>query len=104
MAIGALSRRHSVAGGQGKSDRAVIELGVQPVVGSMAAIAGGGKVGCDVVGSFGRLEISHVTGRAGRGHGLKVAGRCTLVTSIAVHHRVRSGQRKAVIMLLNLPD
>ena len=104
MTIGALPRRHGVPGGQRKSDRAVIELGVQPVVGSMAAIAGGGKVGCDVVGTFGRLEISHVTGRAGCGHGLKVAGRCTLVTSIAVHHRVRSGQRKAVIMLLNLPD
>ena len=50
MAIGALPGRHGVAGGQGKSDGAVIELGVQPVVGSMTTIAGGGKVGCDMVG------------------------------------------------------
>ena len=50
MAIGALPRRHSVAGGQGKSDGAVIELGVQPVVGSVTTVAGCGKVGRDMVG------------------------------------------------------
>jgi len=103
MAIGALPRRHGVAGGQGKSDRAVIELGVQPVVGSVATIAGGGKIGCDVVGASGRLEIGHVARRASRGHRLKVAGGSALVAGIAVHDRVCSGQRKAVIMLLNLP-
>jgi len=103
MAIGALPRRHSVAGGQGKSDGAVIELGVQPVVGSVTTIAGGGKVGCDVVGTLSRLEISHVARRASLGHGLKLAGGRALVTSIAVHYRVCSSQRKAVIMLLDLP-
>jgi hypothetical protein len=104
VAIGALPRRHSVAGGQGKSDGAVIELGVQPVVSSMATLAGGGKVGRDVVGSPGRLEISHVAGRAGCGDGVKLAGGCAFVAGIAVHDRVCSGQRKAVIVLLDLPD
>jgi len=102
MAIGALPRRHGVAGGQGKSDRAVIELGVQPVVSSVATIAGGGKIGWDVVGASGRLEIGHVARRASRGHRLKVAGDSALVAGIAIHHGVRSGQGKAVIMLLNL--
>lgn len=104
MAIGALSRRHSVAGGQGKSDRAVIELGVQPVVGSMAAVAGCGKVGRNVVGRPGCLEISHVAGRASRRHRLELAGGSTLVAGIAVDNCVRSGQGKAVIVLLDLPN
>ena len=104
MTIGALPRRHGVAGGQGKSDRAVIELGVQPVVGSVATIAGGGKVGRDVVGTPGRLEIGHVARRANRGHRLEVAGGSALVAGIAVHDRVCPGQRKTVIMLLNLAD
>lgn len=104
MAIGALPGRHGVAGAEGKSDRAVIELGVQPVVSSVATIAGGGEIGCYVVGTPGRLEIGHVARRASRGHRLKVAGGSALVAGSAIHHRVRSGQRKAVIMLLNLPD
>ena len=104
MAIGTLARRHGVAGGQGKSDRAVIELGVQPVVGSVTTVAGCGKVGCDVVGTFGCLEISHVAGRASRRHRLELAGGRTLVAGIAVYNRVRSRQRKAVIVLLDLPD
>jgi hypothetical protein len=32
----------------------------------VATIAGGGKVGCDVVGAAGRLEIGHVARRASR--------------------------------------
>ena len=103
MTVRALPWRHGVAGGQGKSDGAVIELGVQPIVGSVATIARGGKVGCDVVRTLGRLEISHVTGRAGRGHRLKLAGCRALVAGVAVHDRVRSSQWKAVIMLLDLP-
>ena len=82
----------------------MIELGVQPVVSSVATIAGGGEIGCYVVGTPGRLEIGHVARRASRGHRLKVAGGSALVAGSAIHHRVRSGQRKAVIMLRNLPD
>ena len=104
MAIGALPRRYSVTGGQGKSDGAVIELGVQPVVGSVTTVAGCGKVGCDVVGTFGCLEISHVAGRASRGHRLELAGGSTLVAGIAIDNCVRSDQRKAVIVLLDLPN
>jgi len=104
MAIGALPGRHGVAGRQGKSDGAVIELGVQPVVGSMTAIARGGEVGCDVVRTLGRLEIGGVAGRASRGHRLELAGGSTLVAGVAVDNCVRPGQGKAVIVLLNLPN
>lgn len=104
MAIGALPRRHGVAGGQREAHRAVIELGVQPVVSSVAPIAGGGEICRDVVGASSRLEIGHMAGRAGRRHRLEVTGGCALVARIAVHDCVRSGQRKTVIMLLNLTD
>ena len=93
-----------MAGSQGKSDRAVIELGVQPVVGSVATFTRARKARRDVVGTPSRAEIGGMAGRTSRGHGLKLAGGCALVAGIAVHDRVRSGQRKAVIMLLNLPD
>ena len=89
VAVGALPRRHSVAAGQGKSDRAVIELGVEPVIRSVATLAGGGKLGDDVVRATGCLEICCMAGKARRGHGLKLAGGRPLVAGIAVYRGVR---------------
>ena len=51
----------------------------------------------------GRLEIRIVTGVALRRHRLELAGRSSLMTGIAIHGRVRAGQRKAIIVLLLLP-
>lgn len=104
VAVGALPRRHGVAAGQGKSDGAVIELGVEPVIRSVAILAGGGKRGDDVVGAAGCLEIRCVAGEASRGHGLKLAGGRALVAGIAVYRGVRPHEWKAVYMLLNLLD
>ena len=104
VAVGALPRRHGVAAGQGKSDGAVIKLGVEPVIHSVAAFAGGGKPGDDVVWAAGCLEIRRVAGEASRGHGLKLASGRPLVAGIAVYRRVRPDQGKAVNMLLNLLD
>src|ERR1700688_2233939 len=73
VAVGALQRRHGVAAGQGKPDGAMIELGVEPVIRSVATLAGGGKLGDDVVRAAGCLEIRRVAGKASRGHGLKLA-------------------------------
>jgi hypothetical protein len=80
----------------------VIELGIQPVVGCVASVAGGREFRCYVVGVPGRLEIVEVTRGAGRGHRLKVAGRSTFMAGIAIHRSVRTGQRKSIIVLLYL--
>jgi len=45
-----------------------------------------------------------MAGVALRGHRLEFAGGPSLVAGIAVHRGVRSGQREAVVMLLNLPN
>lgn len=45
-----------------------------------------------------------MTGVALRGHRLKFAGGPSLVAGIAVHCSVRSSQREAVVMLLNLSN
>ena len=50
MAIGAGSRRISVAAAQWEADCAVIELGVQPIVGPVAVFAGRRKSESDVIG------------------------------------------------------
>jgi hypothetical protein len=45
-----------------------------------------------------------MAGIALRSHRLKLAGGPSLVAGIAVHRSVRSSQREAVVMLLNLPN
>ena len=57
VAVGALPRRHAVAAGQGKSDGAVIELGVEPIVRQVARCTVGGEMRGDVVRVVGLLEI-----------------------------------------------
>lgn len=50
----------------------------------------------------GGLEVRRVTGIALRGHRLKLPSRSALMAGIAIHCRMRSSQRKAVVVLLNL--
>ena len=51
----------------------------------------------------GGLEIRGVTGVALRRHRLELAGRSSFMAGVAIHGRVRAGQRKAIIVLLHLP-
>ena len=50
------------------------------------------------------FEVCRVAGIALRGHRLEFAGSPSLVAGIAVHRSVRSSQRKAIVMLLYLPN
>ncbi len=56
------------------------------------------------LGLRGPLEIRRVAGIALRGHRLELAVGRALVAGIAVHRGVRSGQREAVVVLLDLLD
>ena len=68
----------------------------------MATLTGGGKTRGHVVWSCGCFEVCRVAGIALRGHRLEFTGGSSLVAGIAVDRSMRSGQRKAVVMLLNL--
>ena len=70
----------------------------------MAGFAGRRKTGGHVVWTRGGSEIGRVAGEALRGRDLEFAGRPTLVAEIAVHRSMRPGQRKAIVMLLYLPN
>jgi hypothetical protein len=102
VTIGALARRHRMSTAQRESHRIVIELGIHPVIAGMAGITIGGKFSANVIGIGGGLKIFEVTRRAGRGHRLEVAGRAALVTSFAIDGGMRSRQREAIVVLLDL--
>jgi len=70
----------------------------------MAGFAARGKTGRHVVWSGGCFEVCRVAGEALRGGDLEFAGRPSLVAEIAVHRSVRPSQRKAIVMLLYLPN
>ena len=50
------------------------------------------------------LELPHVARQAVRGHGLELTVGRVLVAGIAIHGSVSAGQRKAVVMILDLLD
>jgi len=100
VAIRALPRRHGVGASQGKSRSVVIERRIQPAVGGVAGLAGCRK-SSGVTGG-GRFEICRVAGIALGRHRLELAICHPLVTGIAIHGGMRSGEGKAVVMLLNL--
>ena len=104
MTVGALPRWHRVPAGERKSNRGVIEGRVQPIVGSMAIVTGCGESSARVIGIGGRLEVGSVAGITLSLHRLKLACRRTLMTGVAVYGSMRSGQRKAVVVLLDLHD
>ena len=89
---------------QRESHRRVIELGTEPVVGAVALLTRGRKLSGDVVRVFRRLIFGGVAGIAVRGHGLKFAVGRAFVAAVAVHRGMGTGQRKTVVVLLDLPD
>lgn len=82
----------------------MIKVRVQPVVGGMAGLAGGRKLSGRMIriGSF--CEIRGVTGIALRRHRLELAVGRAFVARVTIDGRMRSGQREAVIVLLDLLD
>jgi len=82
----------------------MIELRIQPVIRGVATVAGGGEHSGHVVGIRGPLEIRRVAGITLRRHRREFAVGGSLVAGIAVHRRVRSGEREAIVVLLNLLD
>jgi hypothetical protein len=96
-----------VAIGQQKTGRAVVELGVQPGVKSMATRAvrsckrGSGRWMRRIRGL---LPIRQVAGRAGRRKSQIISDRSILMTFLALDYRVRAEQRKSIEVLLNRLD
>ena len=102
VAIDAQAGRNRVASGQKESGRAVVKLGIQPVVCRVTALASGRELGRNVVRVGGRLKVCQVAGVARRRHNLELAVGAVLVAGIAVDRRVGTGQREAVVVLLDV--
>ena len=102
VAVDTLPWRHRVSAGQGKPNRGVIELRVQPVVRQVARCTVSGEMRGDVVRIGALLEICGVTGQTLCRHRLKLTLGRAFVAGVACDGRVGSGQRKAVIVLLDL--
>ena len=102
MAIRALARGYSVPAGQQEPCGRVVKFSVEPVVTGMASVARRRELRGNVIGIGRGLEILEVAGAASGRHSLKPAVGTALMAGIAVHRRVGSGQREAVIVLLDL--
>ena len=99
-----------VAGGEREIDRRrrviAVETGPQPTV--KGAVTGLAAVGREIGGILrvrgiaGVLPILQVTGLAVRGKSVENAGSGLLVAILALHRRVRSQQRKPVLVILHL--
>lgn len=104
MAVRALPRGHCVRVGQRKPYCGVIELSIQPVVRTVALVAGCPELRGNVVWIRRDLKVRRVTRVTVRRHGLELAVGRALVAGIAIYCGVRPSERKAIIMLLHLLD
>ena len=102
VTIGAQAGRNHVASGQRESGGGVVELCVEPTVGAVARLAGGGKLSGDVIGVGRALEFGRMAGIAIRGHGLELAVSRALVAGITLDGGMGPGQGKAVVVPLHL--
>ena len=68
----------------------------------MAGIAGYGELGGNVVGIRGSVVVGLMTREARDRHRLKLAVGGVFVAGVAVHRRVSSGEREAVVVILDL--
>ena len=101
------ARHVGVAGRQWESRGAVIELGAEPTVEIVTALAIGGRkrrARAGVGRARGALPILQVAGIALRGEAIENAGGELLVALIALHGGVRAKQRKTALMILHLLD
>lgn len=79
----------------------VVELCVEPRVHGVAAFARGWKAGGDVI-ECRRAEVFLVAAVAGSRKACELARGCIFVTVFALQKRVRTNQRKAILMVANL--
>ena len=68
----------------------MIELRIQPVIRSVASVAGDRKHGCNVVWIRCAFELRRVAGIAICRHGLELTVGHALVARVAIHGGVRS--------------
>lgn len=82
----------------------VIEFGVQPVIHSVARVAGSGKPARNVIRIAGLLENVGVARIALSRKALELADRCALVARIALDRGMGSDQGETVLVVLNIFD
>ena len=104
VAVRALAGRNRVSASQKESSRAVVELGIQPVVGRVARLAGNRELGGNVVWVRSLQKVGLVAGVARGRQCLELAGGAPFVTGIAVDRSVSTGQRETIVVLLNILD
>jgi hypothetical protein len=102
VAIDALAGRIRVPSSEKESGHAVVKLGIQPVVGQVAGLAGRGEFCGNVVRVGSLLKVRLMAGEASRGHYLKLAVGAALVAGIAVDGCVGTGQRETIVVLLHI--
>lgn len=104
VAVGALARRHGVRVGQRKSHQVVIEFRIQPGIGGVAILACDGKHSRDVVRSSRILKVGLMAGITIGRHRAEVAVSSVLVASVAIDGGMGSGQREAIVVVLNIAN
>ena len=102
VTIGALARWHSMPASQQEPCGRVVKFSVEPVIARMAGVACCRELCGNVIRIRRSLEILEVARSAIRRHRLKLAVGTTLMAGIAIYRCVRSGQREAVVVLLDL--
>ena len=77
-------------------------FGIEPVVCRVTVLAISRELNFHMARVRGRGEVLQVAGVARRRHGLEFAGGSVLMTGVAVHGGVRTRQREAVVVLVDI--
>lgn len=104
VAVRTLPGRNRVGAAQRKPHRRVIEIGIEPVVGAVTLRTVGRKLAHHVIGVDSFLVIRRVAGITVGRHSLEFAVGSAFVAAIAVDRGMRTGQRHAIVVRLNLLD
>lgn len=104
VAVGAGAGRHGVAAHQREAGQRVIEISARPAVGVVTILAGRGRkeVGRGMYRIGRAFEVFLVAADAIGGHGRELAESGILVAVLAGCRCVRSSQREAVLVLVDL--
>lgn len=78
----------------------VVELGAHPTIHGVACLACGREAGCSVIDN-GRQEVLLMAGVTCRRQALELPAGSAFVALVALHQRMRSNQREAVLVVAN---